>query len=81
MLKCFASCDVVNEECPDRTTVIRPSYGSKILLPGGVPDLQLDGFSIYFQVLGRKLHADSHIVIVIHFLFDELKHDARFPDP
>lgn len=76
MLKCVASCDIIDEQGSNGTTIVWASNGPKVLLASSIPYLQFNGFAIDLEILGSEFDADGHIMIVIHFLLYELKHNA-----
>ena len=58
--------DIINQECTYAASVITSGYRSKRLLPGSVPNLDLDtGAIIEFDRLRAKVYTDSEVMRVL----------------
>lgn len=64
--------NVVDQQCPDSTAIVRPSNRTEVLLTCGVPYLQLDVLVADFDCFGTELHSDGDVVGTTRLVFDEL---------
>jgi hypothetical protein len=76
MGECFFASDIVDKECTNCTSVIRPGDGPEILLACGVPDLEFYVFIFHGDGFGTEFNADCNIVGGSGFSLNELKYDA-----
>ena len=60
--------------------VVGSSDCFELLLTGGVPDLELDGFAIDNDIFGSKLDADSELVVGVENAGDEPADEAGLAD-
>ena len=79
MLGCVLG-DIIDKQGSNGASVVGSGDGPEILLPSGVPHLQLDDLVIQIDDSRGKLDSKGDLVFVIHFLLDELGDDATFAD-
>jgi len=66
--------DVVDQQGADGTAVVAAGDGPEVLLPSGVPDLELDHLAGDLEHAGGELDADGDFVGLVDLLLHEL-HD------
>ena len=82
MLKRLSLGHVVDNE--GRLTILIEQFsdGSELLLPSGVPDLQLDdGTVVHFHDKGTKLHSYRYLMISLKGTLCEHLHETALSDP
>lgn len=72
--------DIIDQQSSDGTPVVGPGDRPEILLPSGVPDLQLNVFIFDLDGLRPELNPDGHIVREPSFILYELEDDTRLSD-
>lgn len=63
-----APTDVVNDERPDGTAIVRRGDGAETLLASSVPDLRLDLLAVYFHGLSLKLNANGGLGVGVKLI-------------
>lgn len=81
MCESVSASDVVNKQCPCRTSVVRPCNGFKRLLPRGVPNLKLYVFSLNLNRASSKFNPNREIMLLAEPFVRELQEQARFTNP
>ncbi len=77
VVECVPAGDVVDEERPGRPAVVGAGDGAERLLPGRVPDLELDLLPLDVDHAGAELHAYGQVVHGLEPLVRELQQQAR----
>lgn len=72
--------DVVNEEGADGAAVVGRGDGAVALLPGGVPDLGLDGLALGLDGLGGELDADGRFGLEVELVAGEPREEVGLTD-
>jgi hypothetical protein len=76
MRESVSASDVVNKQCPCRTSVVRPRNGFKRLLPRGVPNLKLYVFSLNLNRASSKFNPNREIMLLTEPFVRELQEQA-----
>jgi hypothetical protein len=79
MIKSTAVVDAVKDQCCSGIAVVTPCDGTKSFLPGGVPNLQFDGFPGQLNHFGTIFNTNGMFVdTLFEGTFNKLMQGTRF---